>query len=65
MSKEKLFIALNNFLGPIREKRKYYEDRPKIAKEILIESTKKARKVVSEIVNQVRVKTKLNNLIKV
>ncbi len=61
--KEKLFIALNNFLRPIREKRKYYEERPKLAKEILIESTKKARKVVIETVEIVREKTKLNNLI--
>lgn len=61
--KEKLFIALNNFLKPIREKRKYYEDRPKIAKEILIESTKKARKVVIETVEKFREKTKLNNLL--
>lgn len=63
--KEKLFIALNNFLQPIREKRKYYEDRPKIAKEILIESTKKARKVVIETVKKFREKTKLNNLIEI
>lgn len=61
--KEKLFIALNNFLKPIREKRKYFEDRPKIAKEILIESTKKARKVVIETVEKFREKTKLNNLL--
>jgi tryptophanyl-tRNA synthetase len=62
--KQKLFIALNNFLIPIREKRKYYEDRPKEAKEILIESTKRARKVVIETVEKFRENTKLNNLIK-
>lgn len=61
--KEKLFTALNNFLGPIREKRRYYEERPKEAKEILIEGTKKARKVVVEVVERVREKTKLNKLI--
>jgi len=61
--KEKLFIALNNFLKPIREKRKYYKDRPKIAKEILIEGTKKARKTVIEVVEKFREKTKLNQLI--
>jgi len=61
--KEKLFIALNNFLRPIREKRKYYEERPKMTKEILIEGTKKARKVVIETVNKVREKTKLNSLL--
>lgn len=61
--KEKLFIALNNFLKPIREKRKYYEDRPAIAKEILVESTKRARKVVTETVIRVRAKLGVNNLI--
>jgi len=62
--KEKLFIALNNFLAPIREKRKYYEDHPNETKEILIESTKRARKVVIETVEKFREKTKLNKLIK-
>lgn len=61
--KEKLFIALNNFLKPIREKRKYYEDRPAEAKEILIEGTKRARKVVTGVVEQVREKIKINKLI--
>lgn len=61
--KEKLFIALNNFLKPIREKRRHYEEKPKIAKEILIESTKKARKVVIETVEKFRERTKLNNLL--
>jgi len=61
--KEKLFIALNNFLRPIREKRKYYEDRPKEAKEILIEGTKRARKTVQEVMEKVRQRTKMNDLI--
>src|SRR3989344_8548940 len=61
--KEKLFVALNNFLRPIREKRKYYEDQPKIAKEILMESRKKARKVVIETVEKFRERTKFNKLI--
>ncbi len=62
--KEKLFAILNDFLEPIRERRKYYEDRPKKAKEILIESTKKARKVVQEVMGGVREKIKINSLIK-
>jgi tryptophanyl-tRNA synthetase len=61
--KEKLFIVMNNFLTPIRAKRKYYEDRPKLAKEILIESTKKARKVVQETLTRVRDQIKINSLI--
>jgi tryptophanyl-tRNA synthetase len=61
--KQKLFVALNTFLAPIREKRKYYEDRPQEAKEILVEGTKKARKVVVEVVERVREKTGINKLI--
>ncbi|HLE48974.1 MAG TPA: tryptophan--tRNA ligase [Patescibacteria group bacterium] len=61
--KEKLFVALNNFLAPIREKRKYYEERPDEAKEILIEGTKRARKVVVETVEKVREKMGINKLI--
>ena len=61
--KEKLFIALNNFLTPIREKRKYYEEHPKETKEILMGGTKKARKVVVETVERFRGKTKFNKLV--
>lgn len=62
--KEKLFIALDNFLTPIREKRKYYEDRPKEAKEILMEGTKRARKTAQEVLEKFREKTKFLDLIK-
>ncbi len=61
--KDKLFIALNNFLAPIRDKRKYYEDRPKLAKEILVEGTKKAQQVVSSTLKQVKSKLAVNQLI--
>lgn len=61
--KEKLFKALNTFLKPIREKRKYYEDRPDEAKEILIESTKKARKVVQEVTKLFRERVGINKLV--
>ncbi len=61
--KQKLFLALNAFLEPIREKRRYYEERPKEAQEILIESTKRARKVVQETLALFRERTKINKLI--
>jgi len=61
--KEKLFVALNNFLTPIREKRRFYEERPELAKEILVEGTKRARKVVQATLEEVREKTKINKLI--
>lgn len=52
--KEKLFIALNGFLSPIREKRSYYEQRPKVVREILQEGTKRAREVVQRTMQIVR-----------
>jgi tryptophanyl-tRNA synthetase len=61
--KDKLFIALNNFLAPIREKRRYYEEHPDIAKEILVDGTNRARKVVAEVVSDVRQKLAVNKLI--
>lgn len=63
--KEKLFIALNNFLTPIREKRKFYEDRPEIAREILMEGSKRARKVVAATLLEVKEKMGLLGLLKI
>ncbi len=62
--KDKLFIALNNFLKPIREKRKYYEDRPEVAKEILREGTLRAQKVVATTLAEVKDKMGFANLLK-
>ena len=41
--KKELIEAMNNFLQPIKEKRKYYEEHPEIVKEILDKGTKKAK----------------------
>ena len=41
--KKELMEAMNNFLQPIKEKRKYYEEHPEIVKEILDKGTKKAK----------------------
>jgi tryptophanyl-tRNA synthetase len=62
--KEKLFIALNKFLIPIREKRKFYEDRPDVAKEILRSGTLRARQVVATTLAEVKEKMGLMNLLK-
>ena len=61
--KDKLFIALNTFLEPIRAKRKYYEDNPDIAKQILIEGTKRARTIVASVTSEVREKMAFNKLL--
>ena len=41
--KKELVEAMNNFLQPIKEKRKYYEEHPEIVKDILDKGTKKAK----------------------
>ncbi len=43
-------------LEPIRERRKYYEDNPRIVQEILLEGTKKAKKVAKETLKKVKEK---------
>ena len=62
--KEKLYTALNDFLMPIREKRRYYENHEKEAIEILTEGTKKARKVVQNSLELFRENIKINKLLK-
>lgn len=42
--KDKLTIELNNFLDPIRERRKEYENNPKLVWEILKKGTEKTKK---------------------
>ncbi len=41
--KEKLFIALENFLAPIRERRAYYESQTGLVDELIYEGTQRAR----------------------
>lgn len=62
--KQKLFTAVNEFLEPIREKRAYYESRPDEVKEILVEGTKRARGIVSDVVKLLRDAVGLNSLIR-
>ena len=47
-------------LRPIREKRKYYEERPELLDEILKEGTEKARKIAKETMRKVKEAMKLN-----
>lgn len=41
--KKELIEAMNNFLKPIQERRKHYEDNPELVKEILEKGTQEAR----------------------
>jgi tryptophanyl-tRNA synthetase len=58
--KEKLFIALNAFLTPIREKRKEFEGKDEVLDQILIEGTAKAREVAKETMKKVRSAMKID-----
>jgi tryptophanyl-tRNA synthetase len=58
--KEKLFMALNKFLTPIREKRKEFEGKDEILDQILIEGTAKAREVAKETMQKVRKAMKID-----
>jgi len=58
--KEKLFVALNNFLTPIREKRKEFEGKDKILDQILKDGTEKARGVAGETMKKVRKAMKID-----
>ena len=58
--KKQLAKNINDTLEPIREKRKYYEERPELVDKILIEGTEKARKVAKETMKKVRKAMKLD-----
>ena len=58
--KKELAANINNFLAPIREKRKYYEERPELVDEILKNGTEKARKTAKETMKKVKKAMKLD-----
>lgn len=58
--KKQLIKNINEHFEPIREKRKYYEERPKIVKEILMEGTKKARIEAAKTMEKVKQAMKLD-----
>ncbi len=58
--KRELASTINEFLEPIREKRKYYGNKPDLVKEILMQGTERARKVAKDTLRQVKEKMFLN-----
>lgn len=58
--KRQLIKNINQELGPIREKRRYYEERPNEVKDILMEGTNYARKIATETMKKVKEAMKLN-----
>ena len=58
--KKELAKNIIDFLEPIREKRKYYEERPELVDELLIKGTEKARKTAKETMKKVKKAMKLD-----
>lgn len=58
--KKELANNIINYLAPIREKRKYYEERPELLEEILKNGTKKAQEIAKETMSKVKESMKLN-----
>ena len=52
--KKELAKNIIDFLEPIREKRKYYEERPELVDELLIKGTEKARETAKETMKKVK-----------
>lgn len=52
--KKQLIKNMIDFLKPIQEKRKYYEEHPEIIDQILIEGTTKARKEAQQVISEVK-----------
>ena len=52
--KKQLAQNIIDYLAPMREKRKYYEDRPELVDKLLIEGTEKGRKDAKETMRKVR-----------
>lgn len=58
--KRELIEKMNEFLAPIKEKRKYYEERPELVQEILDNGTLTARKRATEQMAKVRKAMKID-----
>ena len=58
--KKQLAQNINKFLKPIREKRKYYEERPELVEKYLMEGTKKAQNTAKETMKRVKKAMKLD-----
>lgn len=58
--KKQLAEAIVQMLAPIREKRKYYEERPELVDAILIEGTARAQAVAKETMRKVKQAMKLD-----
>jgi tryptophanyl-tRNA synthetase len=60
--KQKLAKAINSLLGPIRERRAYYESRPDLVREALAKGSDECKRVAQRTMSEVRMGLKLNYL---
>lgn len=58
--KKELIEAMNNFLRPIKERRKKYEDNPELVKEILDKGTAAAREKAKETMENIKEAMKID-----
>ncbi len=58
--KKQLASNIITTLAPIREKRRYYEERPELVEQILIEGTKRAREKAKQTMSKVKESMKIN-----
>ena len=58
--KKELAKNINEYLKPIREKRKYYEQHPELVEKILKDGTKKAQQVAKENIKKIKESMKIN-----
>lgn len=58
--KKELIEKINEFLKPMQERRKYYEEKPELVKEILKDGTTKARNKAIETMKEVKTSMKIN-----
>ena len=58
--KKELIAQMNNFLGEIRDRRKYYEENPELVDKILKDGTEKARQIAKEQMQKVRKSMKID-----
>ena len=58
--KKELSRAISEFLKPIQERRKYYEDRPELVEQILKDGTEATKRKAEEVMKRVRKNMKLD-----
>lgn len=58
--KQELITTMNNFLKPIQDKRKYYDENPEIIQKILDEGNEKARKKAQETMKKIKQAMKID-----